>query len=99
MLITGFVSSRLGTKWTLIVGIALIIMFSAFAGNSDTINSIVWLRGGWGLGNSLFLATALSAIVGLSASGTAKAIIFYEAALGLGIAVGPLLGGELGSIS
>ena len=47
----------------------------------------------------MFIATALSAIVGLSTSGTAKAIILYEAALGLGIAVGPLLGGELGSIS
>ncbi|PYI52489.1 MFS transporter [Paenibacillus flagellatus] len=99
MLITGFVSSRLGTKWTLIAGIFLIIVFAGLAGGSDTINAIVWLRGGWGLGNSLFLATALSAIVGLSASGTAQAIIFYEAALGLGIAVGPLLGGELGSIS
>ncbi|PZM64116.1 MFS transporter [Paenibacillus dendritiformis] len=99
MLITGFVSSRLGTKWTLITGVFLIIIFSALAGMSHTINAIVWLRGGWGLGNSLFLATALSAIVGLSTSGTARAIIFYEAALGLGIAVGPLLGGELGSIS
>jgi len=99
MLITGFVSSRLGTKWTLITGVFLIIVFAGLAGNSDTINAIVWLRGGWGFGNSLFLATALSAIVGLSTSGTAQAIIFYEAALGLGIAVGPLLGGELGSIS
>lgn len=99
MLITGFVSSRIGTKWTLITGVFLIIIFAGLAGNSDTINAIVWLRGGWGLGNSLFLATALSAIVGLSTSGTAQAIIFYEAALGLGIAVGPLLGGELGSIS
>lgn len=99
MLITGFVSSRLGTKWTLVAGVFIIIVFSALAGNSNTINAIVWLRGGWGLGNSLFLATALSAIVGLSASGAAKAIIFYEAALGIGIAVGPLLGGELGSIS
>ncbi len=36
----------------------------------------------------------------LSARGsTARAIILFEAALGLGIAAGPLLGGELGSIS
>ncbi|MFD1957702.1 MFS transporter [Paenibacillus thailandensis] len=99
MIITGFVSSRLGTKWTLLVGIFMIVLFAGLAGNSDAINSIVWLRGGWGIGNALFLATALSAIVGLSTSGTAKAIILYEAALGVGIAVGPLLGGELGSIS
>ncbi|WP_314587029.1 MFS transporter [Paenibacillus terrigena] len=99
MLITGFVSSRLGTKWTLVTGILLIIIFAGLAGSSNAISSIVGFRGGWGLGNALFIATALSAIVGLSRSGTAKAIILYEAALGLGISVGPLLGGELGSIS
>lgn len=99
MLITGFVSSRIGVKWTLLSGILLIIVFSALGGASDTIAQIVGFRGGWGFGNALFIATALSAIVGLSTSGTAKAIILYEAALGLGISVGPLLGGELGSIS
>ncbi|WP_152391645.1 MFS transporter [Paenibacillus guangzhouensis] len=99
MLITGFVSSRLGTKWTLVTGIFMIIIFAGLAGSSNAISSIVGFRGGWGLGNALFIATALSAIVGLSRSGTAKAIILYEAALGLGISVGPLLGGELGSIS
>lgn len=99
MLITGFVSSRIGVKKTLLSGIVLTVVFAALAGSSDTIAQIVGFRGGWGLGNALFIATALSAIVGLSTSGTAKAIILYEAALGLGIAVGPLLGGELGSIS
>ncbi|GGJ14963.1 MFS transporter [Paenibacillus hunanensis] len=99
MLITGFVSSRIGIKWTLLSGVVLIIIFAGLGGMSDTIGQIVGFRGGWGLGNALFIATALSAIVGLSTSGTAKAIILYEAALGLGISVGPLLGGELGSIS
>ncbi|MGG1575888.1 MFS transporter [Fictibacillus sp. NRS-1165] len=99
MLITGVVSSRVGIKWTLLSGILFIIVFSALAGSSNEISQIVGFRGGWGLGNSLFIATALSAIVGLSIGGTAKAIILYEAAIGLGISVGPLLGGELGSIS
>ncbi|MBB6674998.1 MFS transporter [Cohnella nanjingensis] len=99
MLITGFISSRIGPKRTMIVGIAFIIAFSAFAGMSGSVWEIVGFRGGWGLGNALFIATALTAIVGLSTGGTAKAIILYEAALGLGISVGPLLGGELGSIS
>ncbi|MGG3803944.1 MFS transporter [Metabacillus fastidiosus] len=99
MLITGVVSSRIGIKWTLLIGVILIAVFSALAGTSDSIWSIVSFRGGWGLGNALFIATALSAIVGLSVGGTAKAIILYEAAIGLGISVGPLLGGELGSIS
>jgi len=99
MLITGVVSSRIGAKRTLLTGLLLIIVFSALAGSSDTIGGIVGFRAGWGLGNALFIATALSTIV-LSARGsTARAIILFEAALGLGIATGPLLGGELGSIS
>lgn len=99
MLITGVTSSRIGPKWTMLAGMLIIVVFSALGGSAGSIWQIVWLRGGWGLGNALFIATALSAIVGLSSGGTAKAIILYEAALGLGISVGPLLGGELGSIS
>lgn len=99
MLITGMISSRLGIKWTLLCGIVIIAVFSALGGFSNGIWALVGLRGGWGLGNALFVATALAAIVSLSNSGTAKAIILYEAAIGLGISVGPLLGGWLGGIS
>jgi MFS transporter, ACDE family, multidrug resistance protein len=99
MIITGFVSSRIGPKWTLLIGLILIVLFSALGGFSGGISQLVGFRAGWGLGNALFIATALAVIVGVSTGGTAKAIILYEAALGLGISVGPLLGGELGSIS
>src|SRR6185437_12033567 len=43
--------------------------------------------------------TALSVIVGSASGGVAGAVVLYEAALGLGISLGPLLGGELGAIS
>ncbi len=99
MLITGMISSRLGIKLTLLAGIIIIALFSALGGFSNGIWTLVGLRGGWGLGNALFVATALAAIVKLSKSGTAQAIILYEAAIGLGISVGPLLGGWLGSMS
>jgi predicted MFS family arabinose efflux permease len=99
MLITGMVSSWLGTKRTLLLGLAFIIAFSALGGASSTISQIVGFRAGWGLGNALFIATALAAIVGLARGGAASGIILYEAAIGLGISVGPLLGGQLGSIS
>lgn len=99
MLITGAISSRLGIKWTLLSGIVVIAVFSGLGGASSGIWPLVGLRAGWGLGNALFVATALAAIVSLSSSGTAKAIILYEAAIGLGISVGPLLGGWLGAIS
>lgn len=99
MLITSAVSSRIGIKRTLLSGILIIAVFSAAGGFSNGIWELVGLRGGWGLGNALFVATALAAIVSLSTNTTAKAIILYEAAIGLGISVGPLLGGSLGAMS
>lgn len=99
MLVTGFVSSRIGAKRTLVAGLVLIVVFSAAAGASGSIDGIVGFRAGWGLGNALFIATSLAVIVGSASGGFAGAIILYETALGIGIAIGPLLGGELGGIS
>jgi ACDE family multidrug resistance protein len=99
MLVTGVISTRIGAKRTLMLGLALIIVFSALAGLSDSIGAIVGFRAGWGLGNALFIATALATIVMSARGSTGQAVILFEAALGLGIAAGPLLGGELGSIS
>jgi MFS family permease len=99
MLVSSVVSSRIGAKRTLLAGLVLIVVFSATAGASNSIGAIVGLRAGWGLGNALFIATALSVIIGSASGGVAGAVVLYEAALGLGISVGPLLGGELGAIS
>lgn len=99
MLITGVVSSNIGYKATLLTGLFLIVVFAALGGHSSTVGQIIWFRAGWGLGNAMFIATALAVIVGVASGGTEGAIILYEAALGLGISVGPLLGGFLGGIS
>jgi MFS family permease len=99
MLVTGVVSSRIGPKRTLLSGLVLIIVFAALAGSSDSVSSVVAFRAGWGLGNALFVATALATIVMSASGGTAQAIILFEAALGIGIASGPLVGGLLGEQS
>jgi MFS family permease len=99
MLGTNWVSSRIGPKRTLITGLAIIVVFSALAGLSGSIGGIVGFRAGWGLGNALFIATSLAVIVASASGGFAGAIVLYEAALGLGIAAGPLVGGLLGNIS
>ncbi|QWC86159.1 MFS transporter [Nocardioidaceae bacterium] len=99
MLGTGWVSSRIGAKRTLLLGLVIIIAGAGLAGTQDSVTGIVGFRAVWGLGNALFIATALSAIVGAARGSVGQAIILYEAALGLGIAAGPLLGGALGSIS
>src|SRR5258707_547874 len=54
MLITNWVSSRIGAKWTLIAGLILIVAFSAAAGSSGSISEIIEFRAGWGVGNALF---------------------------------------------
>ncbi|MBB6400136.1 MFS family permease [Actinomadura coerulea] len=156
MLVTGWVSSRIGGKRTLLIGLALVVAFAALAGTSGTVGQLIGFRAGWGLGNALFVATALAVIVG-SASGGAggdpggvggrppskgkggaggdpggvggrppskgkggaggdpggvggrppskgkhgaeSAIILYEAALGIGISLGPLAGALLGDMN
>jgi ACDE family multidrug resistance protein len=99
MLVTGWVSSRIGAKRTLITGLVLIVVFAALAGTAGSINGIIDFRAGWGLGNALFIATSLAVIVASASGGFAGAIVLYETALGVGIASGPLLGGLLGNIS
>jgi len=99
MIITGFVSSRIGAKATLLVGLLLIIVFAFLGGASHSVGQIVGFRAGWGLGNALFISTALAAIVSVATGGSESTVILFEAALGLGMSFGPLLGGVLGSIS
>jgi MFS family permease len=79
--------------------LVIIVVGAGLAGMQDSVAGIVGFRALWGLGNALFIATALAAIVSSARGSVAQAIILYEAALGLGIASGPLLGGFLGGIS
>ncbi len=64
MLISGFVSSRIGGKKTLLIGLAIIVVFASLSGLSGSVEQLVGFRAGWGLGNALFVATALAVIVG-----------------------------------
>jgi MFS family permease len=98
MFFTSWISSRIGAKRTLMIGLGIIVVFATAAALSGNVESIIAFRAGWGLGNALFISTALATIVGAASGGTSSAIILYEAALGLGIAIGPLIGGLLGSI-
>ncbi len=75
------------------------MVFSFLCAISGSVDAVIGFRAGWGLGNALFISTALATIVGAASGGSSAAIILYEAALGLGIAVGPLLGGVLGEVS
>ncbi|MFI6981707.1 MFS transporter [Embleya sp. NPDC050154] len=99
MLVTGFVSSRIGGRRTLLLGLALVVLFAGLAGTSGSVGELVGFRAGWGLGNALFVSTSLAVIVGAASGGSSAAILLYESALGLGMACGPLLGAVLGDAS
>jgi MFS family permease len=97
-LLAGWVSSRIGTKRTMLVGLALVIVCSAAAGASSSVATVVAFRAGWGLGIALFVSTSMSTIVRSARGGVATAVVLFESALGIGIASGPLVGGLLGGI-
>ena len=99
MFFTSWVSSRIGTKRTILIGLSLVVAFALACGLSPAVAPIIGFRAGWGIGNALFISTALAAIVSAAVGGSANAIILYETALGVGMAFGPLTGGALGSIS
>ncbi|GAA2666189.1 MULTISPECIES: MFS transporter [Actinosynnema] len=99
MLFTGAASARFGAKRTLVAGLALIVVATLLCALAGSIGQLIGLRAVWGLGNAFFIATALSVIVGAASGGQEGAILLYEAALGLGLSVGPLLGALLGSVS
>jgi ACDE family multidrug resistance protein len=60
MLITNWVSSRIGAKRTLIAGLVVIVVFAALAGASHSVSEIIGFRAGWGVGNALFIATSVT---------------------------------------
>ncbi len=99
MFFTSWFAAKVGVRRTLLIGLALVVVFAALASMAGSVDEIIGLRAGWGLGNALFISTALAAIVGAATGPSSGAIILYEAALGVGMAAGPLLGGLLGSVS
>ena len=77
MFFTSWVSGRIGVKRTLIAGLVLIVVFAGLAGLAGSVDTIIGLRAGWGLGNALFISTALAAIVGAASGGARQAVVLY----------------------
>ncbi|HUW65762.1 MAG TPA: MFS transporter [Spirochaetia bacterium] len=99
MLLSGVLATRIGSRKTMLLGLGLVVVFASLSGLAPNLPVLSVVRAGWGLGNAFFTSTALSIIVGSVSGNFGAAITLYEAALGLGIASGPLLGGFLGGYS
>ncbi|MFT8313783.1 MAG: MFS transporter [Clostridium sp.] len=98
MLPSGIISNKLGNKKVIIIGLGLVAAFSFLCGSSGSISQLSIFRAGWGLGNSLFFATGMILLIAFTPDSN-LAIGMYEGSMGLGMAVGPLVGGFLGGRS
>lgn len=98
MIPIGIVASKVGDKKLIVSGLFLVTIFALLCSFSNSIGALSIFRAGWGLGNSMFLATAMTLLISLSHT-TSHAIGLYESAMGLGMAFGPLVGGILGNMS
>jgi len=76
----------------------VVALFAILCAMADSITQLSFFRAGWGFGNAMFFSTAMTMLV-LSAPSTSSAMGAFEAAVGLGLATGPLLGGLLGEMS
>lgn len=98
MIPIGIIANKVGDKKLIVTGLFVVTIFALLCGFSNSIGALSLFRAGWGFGNSMFLATAMTMLIALSKT-PGHAIGLYEAAMGLGMAFGPLLGGILGNES
>ena len=91
-------TGRFGYKKVLVAGVTLVGVAALLASISSTIGQLAALRGLWGLGNAMFFATAMVLLVAL-ANDREWVVELFETCVGLGFAVGPLIGGLFGRIS
>jgi MFS family permease len=91
-------TGRFGYRAVLATGVTVVAISAVLAALSGTIGQLAVLRGLWGLGNAMFFATAMVLLVAL-ATDREWVVELFETCVGLGFAVGPLIGGLLGQIS
>jgi MFS family permease len=98
MIPAGIAASRFGDKRMMTIGLGVVTVFALLCGFSNGIPTLTAFRAGWGFGNSMFFATTMTLLIALTPQ-VSTAVGMYEAAIGLGMAGGPLVGGLLGGSS
>ena len=96
LLVAGALSDRYGRRLALVVGLALFGIGSAVTLLVSTAEQLILLRAFMGIGAALTMPATLSILADVfPAHERAKAIAAWSAVSGLGIVVGPILGGWL----
>ena len=96
LLVWGSLADRFGRKLVLVIGIAIFVASSIWAGTSTDATSMIAARVVQGIGGSMVLPTTLS-LVNANFQGKERGIAFavWGATIGGMVALGPVLGGWL----
>lgn len=94
LLVWGSLADRIGRKLVLLIGIAIFVASSVWAGFSTDASSMIAARVVQGIGGSMVLPTTLS-LVNANFQGKERGIAFavWGATIGGMVAIGPVLGG------
>ena len=97
LLAMGSLSDRFGRKRFLVVGVAAFAAFSILAAVSQTTGLVVAARALQGVGGAIIMPSTLSLIVAMFPEPRlrTKAIAIWGAMFGIGVGIGPLIGGSL----